>query len=769
MRINNGEKAAAFLKSFPSICLLTRMPSGSSLSSSLSPFSGGALGGARDDTHTTTKKGGGGEKRGRKQKEETERTTMTLDSIASRTGTTFPAMDGATAKTGQGGVLEARTSRISFDDVEKNKGGDEYIRRKVFAAGEVMRLQTTLEEDGIESSADEEEEEEDEDEEFCVVRKRDIVSCELVVGSSIKKKNKMETKTTRQHRIVITSFPRKKRLIDYAVLPRFLSSSASAFTSRNAGDDFSAAAAKGNSGKRFGHKKNVHVVKYKSLDEALEDVKRIEEECGLEHQRMNKRGRFLVFINPAAGRGKAEEVFKKHVEPVLKCARNCVVEAIVTTRSGETEERTYERSKESLLLTRGRGYESNTTTHNEDARVLGIIAIGGDGTIAEAYAGVERAQKELGTHESIPIGAIPAGSGNAICVSLAEQSEEVNDATTMALLIAKGQTIRLDGARLAIYRNDENGSNDTTNDTTKSTSSKRRLSLDRRNGSKKNGSNTNNNTISNNRVAVYQNTALLSVSWGFFADVDLESERFRCLGGTRFIVQAIARLINLRTYKMDLTYRVSQETKSVCERLGKSLLGRKEGEFRTIKDENILGIWAMNLPWGSGDTKSAPLASPSDGFFDIIIVHPTSKLNLLKLLLDFDTKGSHAKNDAVTYLKTSEFELTLLGRSDLTEGVSGSTNASRSNAANPLGCVDGGEDPDAPSAPPDLYEGGRVMIDGEVVPDVCSREETFTVKGSVERGLANVFSFAPSSSSPQTYSSSSFHVVAAAAAGGSIA
>ena len=767
MRINNGEKAAAFLKSFPSI-VLTRMTSGSSLSSSLSPFAGGALGGARDDTHNATKKGGGGEKRGRKQKEETERTTMTLDSIASRTGKLFPAMDGATTKTGQGGVLEARTSRISFDDVEKNKGGDEYIRRKVFVAGEVMRLTTTLEEDGIESSADEEEEdEEEEDEEVCVVRKRDIVSCELVVGSSIKKKKKMETKTSQNHRIVITSFPRKKRLIDYAVLPRFLSSSASAFTSRNAGDDFSAAAAKGNSGKRFGHKKNVHVVKYKSLDEALEDVKRIEEECGLEHQRMNKRGRFLVFINPAAGRGKAEEVFKKHVEPVLKCARNCVVEAIVTTRSGETEERTYERSKESLLLTRGRGYESNTPTHNEDARVLGIIAIGGDGTIAEAYAGVERAQKELGTHESIPIGAIPAGSGNAICVSLAEQSEEVNDATTMALLIAKGQTIRLDGARLAIYRNDENGSNDTTNDTTKSTSSKRRLSLDRRNGSKKNGSNTNNN-ISNNRIAVYQNTALLSVSWGFFADVDLESERFRCLGGTRFIVQAIARLINLRTYKMDLTYRVSQETKSVCERLGKSLLGRKEGEFRTIKDENILGIWAMNLPWGSGDTKSAPLASPSDGFFDIIIVHPTSKLNLLKLLLDFDTKGSHAKNDAVTYLKTSEFELTLLGRSDLTEGVSGSTNA-RSNAANPLGCVDGGEDPDAPSAPPDLYEGGRVMIDGEVVPDVCSRDETFTVKGSVERGLANVFSFAPSSSSPQTYSSSSFHVVAAAAAGGSIA
>ena len=38
------------------------------------------------------------------------------------------------------------------------------------------------------------------------------------------------------------------------------------------------------------------------------------------------------------------------------------------------------------------------------------------------------------------------------------------------------------------------------------------------------------------------------------------------------------------------------------------------------------------------------------------------------------------------------------------------------------------------------------MIDGEVVPDVCSREDMFTVKGCVERGLADVFSFAPSSS-----------------------
>ena len=648
-----------------------------------------------------------------------------------------------------------RENRISFDDVEKNKGGGRRKEEEREARGKRRNVEVTRQtllvraEDACDCDADSEEEEE---KEKVHVRKRDVVACELITTSTTTRGKKSRRKkkgrnSPPRHRIVITSFPRRKRLIDYATLPRFLFSASASSTNE---EEFKAG--KENSGKRFGHKKNVHVVKYASLDEALEDVKRIEEACGLEHQRTNKRGRFLVLINPAAGRGKAEEVFKKHVEPVLKCAKNCVVDAIVTRRSGETEERTYERSKDSLLLTRGREYDNHNGTHDDDARVLGIIAIGGDGTIAEVYAGLERAQKELGTHESIPIGAIPAGSGNAISVSLAEQSREVNDATTMALLIAKGQTIRLDGARLEIYRNDENSNNDTTNHATKSNGNggKRRLSLDRRNGSKKNGSSSNNTNDTNNRIAVYQNTALLSVSWGFFADVDLESERFRCLGGTRFILQAIARLINLRTYKMDLTYRVSQETNSVCERLEKSLPGRKEGEFRTIKDENILGIWAMNLPWGSGDTKSAPLASPSDGFFDIIIVHPTSKLNLLKLLLDFDTKGSHAKNEAVTYLKTSEFVLTLLGRSDLTKGVSCSTDTpagATTNIANPLGCMDAREDPETPSTTPsDLYEGGRVMIDGEVVPDVCSREDMFTVKGCVERGLADVFSFAPSSS-----------------------
>ena len=38
--------------------------------------------------------------------------------------------------------------------------------------------------------------------------------------------------------------------------------------------------------------------------------------------------------------------------------------------------------------------------------------------------------------------------------------------------------------------------------------------------------------------------SFLSITWGFIADVDIESERFRKLGNARFTVEAIARILS---------------------------------------------------------------------------------------------------------------------------------------------------------------------------------------------------------------------------------
>lgn len=48
--------------------------------------------------------------------------------------------------------------------------------------------------------------------------------------------------------------------------------------------------------------------------------------------------------------------------------------------------------------------------------------------------------------------------------------------------------------------------------------------------------------------------SFLSVGWGLLADIDIESERLRALGGQRFAVWGVARLIGLRTYKGKVSY-----------------------------------------------------------------------------------------------------------------------------------------------------------------------------------------------------------------------
>lgn len=48
--------------------------------------------------------------------------------------------------------------------------------------------------------------------------------------------------------------------------------------------------------------------------------------------------------------------------------------------------------------------------------------------------------------------------------------------------------------------------------------------------------------------------SFLSVAWGLLADVDIESERLRMLGGQRFTIWSVHRLISLRTYRGRISY-----------------------------------------------------------------------------------------------------------------------------------------------------------------------------------------------------------------------
>lgn len=67
-------------------------------------------------------------------------------------------------------------------------------------------------------------------------------------------------------------------------------------------------------------------------------------------------------------------------------------------------------------------------------------------------------------------------------------------------------------------------------------------------------------TASNQRLFSF-----LSLAWGFVADVDIESEKYRCVGAARFTVGTLVRLASLRVYQGRLAYLPAEETASPAE------------------------------------------------------------------------------------------------------------------------------------------------------------------------------------------------------------
>ncbi|KAK1135772.1 hypothetical protein K0M31_000346 [Melipona bicolor] len=137
----------------------------------------------------------------------------------------------------------------------------------------------------------------------------------------------------------------------------------------------------------------------------------------------------------------------------------------------------------------------------------GLLMVGGDGIVFEVVNGLfqrpdwEKALKEL------PLGVIPCGSGNGLAKSIAYAKQEPYDYNP--LLVSALSVVKFKKAQMDLVR------------------------------------------IETRNQILF---SFLSVGWGLLADIDIESERLRAIGGQRFTVWTIARLIGLRTYRGKVSY-----------------------------------------------------------------------------------------------------------------------------------------------------------------------------------------------------------------------
>lgn len=201
--------------------------------------------------------------------------------------------------------------------------------------------------------------------------------------------------------------------------------------------------------------------------------------------------RVLVLLNPRGGRGKALQLFRSHVQPLL------VQADVVFT----------------LVLTERRNHARELVRAEELGPWDALVVMSGDGLMHEVVNGLmERPDWE--TAIRTPLCSLPAGSGNALAASLNHYAgyEQV---TSEALLT--NCTSLLCGRLLAPMS---------------------LLSLQLATGPR-----------------IF---SVLSLAWGFIADVDLESEKYRRLGEMRFTLGTFLRLAVLRTYQGRLSYLPAQ-------------------------------------------------------------------------------------------------------------------------------------------------------------------------------------------------------------------
>ncbi|PIN10829.1 Sphingosine kinase, involved in sphingolipid metabolism [Handroanthus impetiginosus] len=320
--------------------------------------------------------------------------------------------------------------------------------------------------------------------------------------------------------------------------------------------------------------------------------------------------RLFIFVNPFGGKRFGSKIFVNDVKPLLD-------DANVDYTVQETKYQLHAKEVvQSLDL----------------AKYDGIVCVSGDGILVEVLNGL-LTRKDWDNAIRIPLGAVPAGTGNGMVKSLLDSCGEPCSPSYAMRSIIRGHKCSLDIA-----------------------------------------------TITQGDTKFF---SMLMLAWGLVADIDIESEKYRWMGSARIDFYAVQRIFGLRKYNGSILFVPASGYESYGESLdleneiiveGESEIKPDDESVRThehsyqgpsidIKSLNwrkingpFVSIWLHNVPWGGEDAMAAPHAEFSDGCLDLIMVKDCPKLSLLKLMTELNN-GGHVKSPHVTYLKVKAFVL----------------------------------------------------------------------------------------------------------------
>ncbi|XP_020274972.1 sphingosine kinase 1-like [Asparagus officinalis] len=320
--------------------------------------------------------------------------------------------------------------------------------------------------------------------------------------------------------------------------------------------------------------------------------------------------RLFIILNPFGGKKCARKIFQNEVKPLLVAA------GILYT----LQETRYQLHAQEIA------YKLDLLKYD------GIVCISGDGILVEIVNGLLQ-REDWDTAIKVPLGIIPAGTGNGMAKSLLDAVGEKYSISNSVFSVIRGHKRSLD--------------------------------------------------VTTVMQGVTKFFSVLMVTWGFIADVDIESEKYRWMGSARLDFYVLLRIMKLRRYHG----RVQFVPAPGYEAFGEPLEHNRNGEVVSSTsaqshgndspaeqggyqgpsicsnslewrylDGPFVNVWLNNVPWSGEDIMPAPEAKFSDGYLDVVITRDCPKSTMLSLMLKMND-GSHVKSPYVMYFKVKAFRL----------------------------------------------------------------------------------------------------------------
>ncbi|WOL07715.1 sphingosine kinase 2 [Canna indica] len=314
--------------------------------------------------------------------------------------------------------------------------------------------------------------------------------------------------------------------------------------------------------------------------------------------------RLFFFVNPFGGKKSACKIFDTEIKPLLLDA-----DILYTVKETKYQLHAQEIAKSMDLL-----------------KYDGVVCVSGDGVLVEVVNGLLQ-REDWNTAIKIPLGIIPAGTGNGMAKSLLDSVGDLFSVSNATFSIIRGYRCPLDVV-----------------------------------------------TVLQGKTKFF---SVLMLTWGLVADIDIESEKYRWMGSARLDFYSLLRIMNLRKYHGHVQFVPApgyevygepiKQTNSCCEddqgdKANVSACGYQgpavsiEGcQWRSL-DGPFISVWLNNVPWAGEHVMPAPNAVFSDGYLDAIIIKDCPKSALLSLMLKMND-GSYCESPYVMYLKVKAFRL----------------------------------------------------------------------------------------------------------------